>query len=77
MNEIKLKNGVMWNNVNNIVTGFIEDELNLKDIVMDILQLSSKKNKDNTQMTAYSNQWRFRLTRGDVHNSFCHFNKET
>ena len=43
MDEIKLKNGIMWNSINNAVTGFIEDELNLKDIMMDILGLSPEK----------------------------------
>ena len=46
MDEIKLKNGIIWNCMNNVVTGFIEDELNTKDIMMDILGLSSKKKKN-------------------------------
>ena len=57
MDEIKLKNGIMWNCMNNVVTGFIHDELNMKDIMLDIPGLSEKKN--NVQMRAYANQWRF------------------
>ena len=77
MDEIKLKNGIMWNCKNNEVTGFIHDELNMKDIMMDILGLSVKKNKNNAQMRAYANQWRFRSTVGHVHNGFYYYNKGT
>ena len=75
MDEIKLKNGIMWNCMNNTVTGFIGDELNTKDIMMDILGLSPAKKKSNQQMMAYANQWRFRSTKGHVHNAFYYFNK--
>ena len=45
MDEIKLKNGIMWNCMNNVITGYIEEDLNTKDIMMDILGLSpTKKN---------------------------------
>ena len=40
MDEIKLKNGIMWNCMKNVVIGFIHDELNMKDIMLDILGLS-------------------------------------
>ena len=43
MDEIKYKNDIMWNSMNNVVTGFIEDELNLKDIMIYTLGLSLKK----------------------------------
>ena len=44
----------MWNSMNNAVTGFIEDKLNMKDIIMDIIALSPKKKEDSIQMTAYA-----------------------
>ena len=75
MDEIKLKNGIMWNCMNNVISGYIEEELNTKDIMMDILGLSPTKKKSNQQMTAYANQWRFRSTKGHVHNAFYYFNK--
>ena len=75
MDEIKLKNGIMWNCMNGEVSGFIADELNAKDLMLDILGLSSTNKKDNRQLSAYANQWRFRSTRGIVHNSFYYFNK--
>ena len=75
MDEIKLKNGIMWNSMNGVVTGFIKDEMNMKDMMMDILGISTKNKTENRQVTAYANQWRFRSTRGDVHNCFYYFNK--
>ena len=75
INEIKLKNGIMWNCMNNVVTGFIHDELNMKDIMLDILGLSTKKH--NVQMRAYANQWRFRSITGHIHNGFYYFNQGT
>ena len=33
----------MWNFLNNIVTGYIDDKLNTKDIMIDILGLSPEK----------------------------------
>ena len=76
MDEIKLKIEIMWNCMNNVVTGFIHDELNMKDIMLDILGLSTKK-KNNVQMRAYANQWRFRSITGHIHNGFYYFNKGT
>ena len=37
----------MWNCMNNVATGFIHDELNIKDIMLDILGMSENKNKTN------------------------------
>ena len=75
MDEIKLKNGIMWNCMNGEVTGFIADELNAKGLMIDILGLSANKKVDNRQLSAYANQWRFRSTRGLTHNSVYYFNK--
>ena len=75
MDEIKLKNGIMWNCMNGEVTGFIGDELNAKDLMLDILGLSANNKVDNRQLSAYANQWRFRSTRGITHNSCYYFNK--
>ena len=75
MDEIKLKNGIMWNCMNGAVTGFIADELNSKDLMLDILGITNTKKSDTRQLSAYANQWRFRSTRGIVHNSFFYFNK--
>ena len=66
IDEIKLKNGIMWNCMNNIVTVYIDDEFKTKDIMMDILGLYPKKKKINEQMSAYANQWRFRSTCGSM-----------
>ena len=67
----------MWNCMNNVVTGFLHDELNTKDIMLDILGLSEMKSKNNVQMRAYANQWRFRSIEGHAHNVFYYFNKGT
>ena len=75
MDEIKLKHGIMWNCMNGAVTGFIADELNSKDLMLDILGISNTKKVDTRQLSAYANQWRFRSTRGIIHNSFFYFNK--
>ena len=37
MDEIKLKNGIMWTCMNGEVTGFIADELNTKNLMLNIL----------------------------------------
>ena len=40
IDEIKLENITIWNSMNNIVTGFIEGESNMKDLMMNVLGLS-------------------------------------
>ena len=45
MDEIKLKNGIMWNSMNGVVTGFISDDLNMKNLMTDILGLSKVKKR--------------------------------
>ena len=70
MDKVKLKNRIMWYCMNGTVIGFIVDELNAKDSMLDILGLSNTKKDDNRQFLAYTNQWTFRSTRGVVHNFF-------
>ena len=43
LDEIKLKNGVMWNGKNNVVAGFILDQLNTKDIIKEVLGMNDNK----------------------------------
>ena len=54
MDEIKLKNGLMWNSMNGIVTGFIKDELNVKDLMLYILGMSKKKRQQTTNCICQS-----------------------
>ena len=37
MDEIKLKNGILWNPSSNVVTGFVNEELNTNDMLQEIL----------------------------------------
>ena len=48
MDEIKLKNSLMWNSMNGVVTGLLKDELNVKDLMMGILGMSKKKTRQQT-----------------------------
>ena len=75
MDEIKLKNGIMWNCMNNEVTGFVEEDLKMKDLLNNILDKKDDKKVDGKQLSVYANQWRFRSTRGITHNSNFYFNK--
>ena len=59
MDEIKLKNGIMWNCMNNVCTGFIAEDLNTSDIMNNILGLNKDKHPDKKQISVYANQWRF------------------
>ena len=65
MDEIKLKNGIVWNCMNNEVRGFVQEELNTNTMLENILGLNSGgKKKPEKQLSVYSNQWRFRSTMG-------------
>ena len=39
MDEIKLKNGIMWNCMNNEVTGFVGEDLKTNELLENILGL--------------------------------------
>ena len=45
LDEIKLKNGLAWNCMNNEVTGYIEEEINTTHLFEHILGLSKKPKK--------------------------------
>ena len=75
MDEIKLKNGIMWNCKNNEVTGYIPDELDCKDMMKTLMGLKDSNEHSGKQIKAYANQWRFRSTRGLVHNASYFLNK--
>ena len=70
MDEIKLKNGIMWNSMNNVCTGFVVEDLDTNQMMMNILGLNKEKHADKKQMSVYANQWRFRSSRGITHSSF-------
>ena len=75
MDEIKSKNGIMWNCINNEVTGFAEEDLKKNDLLKNILDIKDNKKVDEKQVSVYVNQWRFRSTRGITHNSNFYLNK--
>lgn len=62
MDKIKLKNGIMWNCMNNEITGFLEEDLNTNESLEYILGIAKKKEDDGKQLSVYANQWRFRST---------------
>ena len=72
MDEIKLKNGIVFNCNSNEVTGFLTEQLNTKTMFENILSISKKK--ESSQLPVYVNQWRFRSTRGLVYNNDFYFN---
>ena len=74
VDEIKLKNGLAWNCMNNEVTGFICDQINTNHMFENILGVSLKKTDKKKQLAVYANQWRFRSTTGIIHNSNFYFN---
>ena len=74
MDEIKLKNGVLWNCSNNTVTGFVMEELNTTNMLKEILGMNDYKKIGTKQLAVYANQWRFRSTRGLTHNSNYYYN---
>ena len=43
MDEIKLKNGVLWNCSNNTVPGFVMEELNTTNMLQEILGMNDSK----------------------------------
>ena len=75
LDEIKLKNGIAFNAKSNEITGFVEGGLNTKTMITEMLGMGNEEN-DNVvkQKTVYCNQWRFRSTRGVVHNGDFFFN---
>ena len=64
MDEIKLKNGILWNCNTNQVTGFVMESLNTNNMMQEILGLDLKKKNDSKQIAVYENRWKFRSTRG-------------
>ena len=74
MDEIKLKNGILWNCNTNTVTGFFMDDLKTSNMLQEILGMEKKTKHDTKQISVYANQWRFRSTRGLSHNSNYYYN---
>ena len=56
MDEIKLKNGIMWNCKNNEVTGFVKDQLNTSKMMEEILGLETKTKNKGKQTAVYADQ---------------------
>ena len=77
MDEIKLRNGILWNPSSNVVTGFVKEELNTNDMLQEILGMSKKDTGSDKQLSVSANQWRFRSTRGLTHNSCYYYNTGT
>ena len=67
MDEFKLKNGMAYNCNSNEIARFVADQLNTKQILENILNITTQK-KLGAQVSIYANQWRFLSTRGIVHN---------
>ena len=65
----------MWNNMNNVCTGFVVDDLDTNKMMINILGLNKEKHGDKKQMSVYANQWRFRSSRGITHSLFYYFDK--
>ena len=59
LDEIKLKNGLAWNCMNNEITGFISEDLNTTKLFEKILGFTLNTKDKNKQMAVYANQWRF------------------
>ena len=74
MDEIKLKNGIMWNPNSNVVTGFVTDDLNTNNMLQEILGMKKTSKISDKQLSVSANQWRFRSTRGLTHNSYYYYN---
>ena len=70
MDEIKLKNGIMWNNMNYVCTGFVVEDLDTNQMMINILGLNKEKHADKKQISGYANQWRFRSSQDITHRSF-------
>ena len=45
MDEIKMKNGIIWYYINNEMAGFVEEDLNTKAMIKNILGLTRDKQK--------------------------------
>ena len=73
MDEIKLKNGISFNCKSKEIVGFIPEEMDTKNMLENILDMN-KKHKKGKVVSVYANQWRFRSTKGLVHNSDFYFN---
>ena len=50
MDEIKLKNGILWNPSYNVVTGFVKEELNTNDMLQEILGMNKKNTETGKQL---------------------------
>ena len=74
IDEVKLKNGISFNCKSKEIIGFIHKEMNTKNKLENILK-TNKSNKYSELLFVYANQWRFRSTKGLVHNSDFYFNK--
>ena len=73
MDEIKLKNGITYNCKSKEIVSFLPEEMNTKNMLESILGIN-KKHKNGEVLSVYANQWRFRSTKGLVHNSDFYFN---
>ena len=77
LDNIKLKNSIAWNCMNNEVTEFNTEDLNTINLLEHILSASNKKDNKNKHLDVYANQWRFRSTTNLTHNSSFYFNLES
>ena len=77
MDEIKLKNGILWNCQNNVVTGFVTEQLDTNNLMKEIIGMNDLYQGKEKQLHVYANQWRFRSTRGIVHSASFYFNPGT
>ena len=68
MDEIELKNGISFNCKNKEIVSFVPQEMNTRNMLENILH-TNKQNKNGEVTSVYANQWRFRSTKGLVHNS--------
>ena len=72
--EVKLKNGISFNCKSKEIVGFIPEEINTQKMLENILNINKKK-KYGELLSVYANQWRFRSTKGIVHNADFYYNK--
>ena len=74
MDEIKLKNGILWNPKSNVVTGFVIEDLDTNAMLQEILGMGKSSCSGSKQLSVSANQWRFRSTKNMSHNSCYYYN---
>ena len=75
LDEIKLKNRIVFNVNSNEMTGFLPDHLNTTSVYQDIINESNKwTEKPSNKISVYANQWRFRSTHNLVYTADFFYN---